>query len=66
MTKNHSSALDLLNDSTKWVVSSGALATMLWRHDAETMWCVTGSVVASLICKVGTLRVPSKGVREES
>lgn len=48
----HNPVLDRINDSTKWVVSAAAAATVLWRRDAQAMWCLLGSVIASLLCKV--------------
>ena len=59
--RQHNEVLDLLNDSTKWVVSAGAGATVLWRRDAQTMWCIIGSVVAALLCKVSMCRARKGG-----
>mmetsp|Transcript_8585 Transcript_8585/g.26071 ORF Transcript_8585/g.26071 Transcript_8585/m.26071 type:complete len:240 (-) Transcript_8585:311-1030(-) len=44
--------LSVINESTKWVVSGIVVAVLLWHHDAGACWCVVGSVVAALNCKL--------------
>jgi len=51
--------LHLLNDSTKWAVSLAAGGVLLWRRDAETMWCLLGAVAASFLCRACTAFVAS-------
>jgi len=51
--------LHLLNDSTKWAVSLAAGGVLLWRRDAETMWCLLGAVAASFLCQACTASVAS-------
>jgi len=46
------SFLDHVNTSTKWAVTAIVTATVLIRHDAVSLWCVVGSVVAAGVCKV--------------
>ena len=51
--------LHLLSDSTKWAVSLAAGGVLLWRRDAETMWCLLGAVAASFLCQACTASVAS-------
>jgi hypothetical protein len=44
--------LEGINDATKWAVSCAALATLLWRRDLVSAWCILGSVVAAANCRV--------------
>jgi len=44
--------LSVINDSTKWVVSGIVSVVLLWHHDAGACWCVVGSIVAALNCKL--------------
>eukprot|EP00445_Apocalathium_hangoei_P087049 CAMPEP_0204211888 /NCGR_PEP_ID=MMETSP0361-20130328/74822_1 /ASSEMBLY_ACC=CAM_ASM_000343 /TAXON_ID=268821 /ORGANISM="Scrippsiella Hangoei, Strain SHTV-5" /LENGTH=194 /DNA_ID=CAMNT_0051176139 /DNA_START=141 /DNA_END=722 /DNA_ORIENTATION=+ len=44
--------LAVVNDATKWVVSGGVAAWLLWRHDEGACWCVCGAVVNAFNCKV--------------
>jgi len=44
--------LDAINAATKWVVSGAAFAVLLWRHDASICWCIVGSFVAVVNCKI--------------
>lgn len=48
----HHPALEGLNNATKWAVSAVAFGTLLWRRDLLAAWCVLGSVVAALNCRV--------------
>jgi hypothetical protein len=47
-----SSALEQINDATKWTVVTVVTATVGVRHDAVSLWCVIGSVIAAATCKV--------------
>lgn len=51
---NRHSMLEAANDATKWAVSAAAFGTLLWRHDIVAAWCVLGSVVAAINCRVRT------------
>ncbi|EFN53992.1 hypothetical protein CHLNCDRAFT_135976 [Chlorella variabilis] len=44
--------LETVNDATKWAVSAVAFGTLLWRRDMLAAWCVLGSVVAAVNCRV--------------
>lgn len=44
--------LEAMNDATKWAVSAAAFGTLLWRRDLLASWCVLGSIVAAINCKV--------------
>jgi hypothetical protein len=46
------SALERINDATKWTVVTVVTATVGVRHDAVSLWCVIGSVIAAAMCKV--------------
>ena len=48
---SHSMVMEALNGSTKWVVSAAAAGTWLLRRDAQSTWCVLGSVLATVLCK---------------
>lgn len=45
-------ALEGLNNATKWAVSTVAFGTLLWRRDLLAAWCILGSVVAAVNCRV--------------
>lgn len=49
--------LEGINDATKWAVSAAALATLLWRRDLLSAWCILGSVVAAANCRVRLSRL---------
>ncbi|KAL4423157.1 hypothetical protein ABPG77_007810 [Micractinium sp. CCAP 211/92] len=49
---NHHAVLEMLNNATKWAVSCVAFGTLLWRRDLLAAWCVLGSVVAAVNCRV--------------
>ncbi|KAL4440578.1 hypothetical protein ABPG75_003579 [Micractinium tetrahymenae] len=44
--------LEALNNATKWAVSCVAFGTLLWRRDLLAAWCVLGSVVAAVNCRI--------------
>lgn len=44
--------LNLINDSTKYVVTLAAGGVLVWYHDIYVSWCLLGSVVAVYVCKV--------------
>lgn len=44
--------LNLINDSTKYVVTLAAGGVLVWHHDIYVSWCLLGSVVAVYVCKV--------------
>lgn len=48
-----STVLESINEATKWSVVATVTATVGIRHDAVTLWCVIGSVIAAAISKVG-------------
>lgn len=52
---HHHPLLETLNDATKWAVSCVAFGTLLWRRDLLAAWCVLGSVVAAVNCRVSGL-----------
>ncbi len=45
-------ALQVVNESTKWVVSAAVLTTLVLRRDLASMWCVLGAILSAAICKV--------------
>ncbi len=47
--------LNLINDSTKYVVTLAAGGVLVWYHDIYVSWCLLGSVVAVYVCKVSRL-----------
>lgn len=49
---HHHPVLEVLNNATKWAVSCAAFGTLLWRRDLLAAWCVLGSVVAAVNCRV--------------
>ena len=48
----HHPALEAVNNATKWAVSAAAFTTLLARRDLLASWCVLGSVVAAVNCRV--------------
>ena len=50
--KGHHPALEAVNNSTKWAVSAAAFCTLLMRRDLVAAWCVLGSIVAAVNCRV--------------
>jgi len=46
------SALEGLNESTKWAVSLVVFSVLLWRRDLISAWGVTGSILAAIVCRV--------------
>ena len=36
----------------RWAVSAAAFGTLLWRRDLLAAWCVLGSIVAAINCRV--------------
>jgi hypothetical protein len=50
--KGHHPALEAVNNATKWAVSAAAFTTLLARRDLLAAWCVLGSVVAAINCRV--------------
>lgn len=44
--------LAAINGATKWAVSSAVFATLAWRRDVRSCWCVAGSIVSAFNCKV--------------
>lgn len=44
--------LDRVNNSTKWVVSSIVLAVLLTSPGIQVAWCVVGSILSTVLCKV--------------
>ncbi|XP_074572790.1 lipid phosphate phosphatase epsilon 2, chloroplastic-like [Curcuma longa] len=40
-----------INKMTKWIVSGLFGLLILWKHDAESMWVVTGSVLNAMLSK---------------
>lgn len=49
---SHHPALEAINDATKWAVSAAAFGTLLWRRDLLSAFCVLGSIVAAINCRV--------------
>lgn len=47
------SLLERVNDATKWAVSTVAFGTLLARRDLLAAWCILGSIVAAVNCRVG-------------
>ena len=47
--------LDLVNDSVKWVVTLLAAFVLLRHRSVYVNWCLVGSIVAALSCKVPLL-----------
>lgn len=50
--KSDHPALEAINDATKWAVSAAAFGTLLWRRDLLSAFCVLGSIVAAINCRV--------------
>lgn len=48
--------LDWVNDSVKWVVTLAAAFVLLRYHNVWVNWCLVGSIVAALTCKVPITR----------
>jgi dolichyldiphosphatase len=44
-------ALSLINESTKWIVSSIAALFLISKHDSSVMWALLGSIVSSFLNK---------------
>lgn len=44
--------LRYINDSTKWTVSFAAFMTLTYRRDILSAWCIFGSIVAAIICRL--------------
>jgi dolichyldiphosphatase len=44
-------ALSLVNESTKWIVSSIAALFLVFKHDSSVMWALLGSIVSSFLNK---------------
>lgn len=44
--------LEGLNESTKWTVSLVVFGILAARRDVLSAWCVTGSVLAAILCRV--------------
>jgi uncharacterized Zn finger protein (UPF0148 family) len=51
-TESQKTALEAVNNTTKWAVSAAAFTTLLARRDLLAAWCVLGSVVAAINCRV--------------
>ncbi|DBA77561.1 TPA: hypothetical protein ACH3X1_009368 [Trebouxia sp. C0004] len=51
-TSNLLAFLNVINDSTKYVVTLAAGGVLVWHHDIYVSWCLLGSVVAVYVCKV--------------
>lgn len=43
--------LHAINESTKWVVSGLAFASLLGNRDALTAWCIIGGVINAMLCR---------------
>lgn len=54
---HHHPVLEVLNNATKWAVSCAAFGTLLWRRDLLAAWCVLGSVVAAVNCRILKLAI---------
>lgn len=52
ITSNVLKTLNVINDSTKYVVTLAAGGVLIWYHDIYVSWCLLGSVVAVFVCKV--------------
>ncbi|KAL0028901.1 hypothetical protein WJX77_004161 [Trebouxia sp. C0004] len=50
-TSNLLAFLNVINDSTKYVVTLAAGGVLVWHHDIYVSWCLLGSVVAVYVCK---------------
>lgn len=62
--RSHHPILELINDSTKWAVSTTAFTVLLWRHDFQAAWCVLGGIFAAFNNKVR--RVGARGSEQGS
>ena len=56
---SHHPALEAINDATKWAVSAAVFGTLLWRRDLLSAFCVLGSIVAAINCRVSVQINPS-------
>ncbi len=51
-TNNILKFLNIVNDSTKYVVTVTAGGVLAWYHNVYVSWCIVGSIVAVFVCKV--------------
>ncbi|CAD7700261.1 unnamed protein product [Ostreobium quekettii] len=56
--------LNVINDSTKWIVSSLVFAVLVWNPNFKSAWWVSGAIINSFVCK--TLKLVINETRPES